>query len=286
MSKESDIDKFLLENNFGKPKISKIQRIYNEVGIDEYNFSQKSGIEFEINCLGDVNFKKYIESIYNRIELIEIFRNIKERGYNNSNPKHQREINALKDYLENNPIKYKEFEKKLENRVKAKVIYIMNNKKQLFPLINKDGLEEITEIVENCQRRERNISNPATRFANDLHASLMSALDIKNSNDLEFYSSTKTHLDSFAIDAWFKYKYLDKNNNNKSVRVFFDLTAKTEAQKMIEYDIKRQNGGEVLSDLVLSMPGKENYNRDEDKNYINLFTKRIKEEIEKKISAP
>lgn len=286
MSEKGNIDKFLLDNKFGQVKKSKIQLIFDEIKDDKYNFSEKSGIDFEINCLGDISFKKYIQNIYDKVELLEIFREIKEKGYNNSNSQHHKEINDLKEFLEKNPGQYNELEKKLEKKVSAKVIYIMNNRHKLFPLIKEDEFEEIAEIVEKSQKREEFISDPATNFANDLHASLAIALNLDNFDDLEYYCSTKTHLDAFAIDAWFKYKYIDENNQEKSIRVFFDLTSKTEKQKKIEYKEKEDNDGTVLSDLILSMPEKERYSRNEDKHYINLFTKKIKEEINKKITAP
>ncbi|MEA3398211.1 MAG: hypothetical protein U9R06_00510 [Patescibacteria group bacterium] len=81
-------------------------------------------------------------------------------------------------------------------------------------------------------------SDPDTRFANDLHATIAGKLNLENYADLKFYSSIGTHLDKYyGVDAFFEIKI-----DNVTVLVTMDITTNP------------NKGDQYKADTIINMP--------------------------------
>jgi len=137
-------------------------------------------------------------------------------------------------------------------------------------------MEDICGIIERSQSFP-DPTNPRAQFANDLLSRILARTSLQP-GDLEYFSAVESNLDSFGIDGFFKLntiKYTDHNDQEKSVRAFFDLTSDSVEGKTKKLDEKKAAKGKYLADEVLYLTGAEHYNREEHAEQINLFSKQI-----------
>lgn len=147
--------------------------------------------------------------------------------------------------------------------------------------------EKMYQDIKNCQKRpnreeEYNPSEPATAFADDLFSTLAEKLNLEDWSDLRYYSAVGSRLDYSGVDAFFELEAEDENGERRLYRVPFDLTIKSEAEKMDDIAKKRARRGVYLSEVILSTEGKEEYKRGRDGKMLDLFARQLKQAFCKK----
>ena len=90
-------------------------------------------------------------------------------------------------------------------------------------------------------------------------------------------------MDAFGVDAYFKFKYKDKNGQPQICRVTFDLTADTVEGKNEKIQAKLARGGRYLADTILYLTGQENYVLPRDREKLETFADQIIEKFKIKI---
>jgi hypothetical protein len=249
---------------------------------DYYNTAEKAGKELECNCLGFINDKKYLSLLKEKLELLELIK--RNFGYyDHKNPEHKKYLKFFKRMKKENEEKYNDLRDEIADKINYRLAKTMNNKHKYLILIEEDEVSELIEMVEESQINEGNKTEPNLLFARDLHEYLAQELNLEDYNNLEFHTSTNTHIDACSVDGWFKYSYKDDNGQERDIRIMFDLTSKTLEQKLKEYREKRREGGKILSNLILSMPGQETYRPSKDREIVAGFAKDIKKEIDRRI---
>jgi hypothetical protein len=130
--------------------------------------------------------------------------------------------------------------------------------------------DEQFEVVEKSQFGA-GPSDLSTKFVNDLLAIIEEKLNIENYSDLEYYTAVNSHLDFCGVDGFFKLK-----NNNKDIRVCFDITGNSEVNKHEQGREKIKVGGKSFNVVSLFVDGnKEDYNRKRDERMIEGFANKL-----------
>lgn len=236
-------------------------------------FNEKEGKIVERGCLSVVNKKNYQQnterSLYNFY--------IKKIDFNL--------YKYFNNYLEQNPNKNFEsflIEIQKENlnqieqlkKTQGKVEKIMNERVrgERLRFLEEIEIEEQFKIVENSQGEDFEPSEPKTKFANDLHATIAERIELENFEDLEYYTAIDTYLDNCGVDAFFKFKYQDKQGKEKFIRVCFDLTTNTPEGKTEQQTKKNEAREIILTDVVLFL------SNDEVEKIKKIYTNRNKKE--------
>lgn len=243
--------------------------------MDNFNFENKRGVEQEINYLGSINNRRYVENIENKLtDFLAIEYLVKNKSCKNP-----------KSFLSWIKLEKKEMFERLKGEISLKLKEIVESRvvKNRYIFLREISEEDQFEIIEKSQLRSFDACDPATDFANDLHATIVDEMGAEYS-DLEYYPAQGSHLDYCGVDAFFKFYYLDDNNKKNFVRVCLDLTSNTLENKNQIRNEKNKNGGRSLTDVILFIE-EENYDRKKEKNkeMIKNFSKSIIDLIGEKI---
>lgn len=245
--------------------------------MDNLNFENKKGVEQEINYLGSINNRKYVENVENK--LTDFLAT--EYLINNKSCKDP------KSFLSWIKLEKKEMFERLKSEIKPKLQMVMENRvvKNRHIFLREISENDQFEIIERSQLGNFDPCDPATDFANNLHATIVDEMGAEYS-DLEYYPARGSHLDYCGVDAFFKFYYLDENNKKNSIRICLDLTSNTLENKNQIRNEKIKNGGKSLTDITLFIE-EENYDRKKEKNkkMIKDFSKDIIDLIGEKIDT-
>jgi hypothetical protein len=261
---------------------------------ENINIKEQRGKELETNCIGFISSGKYKKELAKLIEIAEIYKEIVFREEKEKNPKAEVvfdlqdfSIEAMKKKIEetkeNNPELYEKAKNNTKDVIIKKLDKSIKNKNEELNL----PTEELIRIVEESQIREDGPINPSRPFASDLRTRIAEELELDNHTDLEFYTSTNSHLDWRGVDGFFKFKYKNQEGEADKIIVPFDISSKSELTKEEE----KKGGTRLISEslngniVILSMENKENYDRDnkEDQYFIKDFTNKIIQEMKYKI---
>jgi len=241
--------------------------------MDNLNFENKRGVEQEINYLGSINNRKYVENVEKKLtDFLAINYLIENKSC--KDPK------SFLVWLKNEK---KEMFERLTREIDLKLREIMDKRvvKNRHIFLREINENDQFEIIEKSQANGFDPCDPKTDFANDLHATIVEEMSGEYS-DLEYYSAGGSHLDYCGVDAFFKFKYLNDHGEEDFVRVCLDLTSNTLENKNINKTEKIKNGGKSLTDLVLFIEDEE-YNKKKHEKKIKDFSKQIIEIIGTKI---
>ncbi|MFA5420583.1 MAG: hypothetical protein WC280_00970 [Patescibacteria group bacterium] len=254
----------------------------------ELNIEGKSGVELELNYLGNIKNgtynKKTKEALYD-VFIAEEFSKSGSRGIVSAN--------NLVEVKKQRKALYEE----LKSHVESGVERVFNERvvKNRHKYLKEISIEDQFKIVEGSQVNE-DPSDPPTEFAGDLHATIASKMNLEDYSDLEYYSAVGSHLDYCGVDGFFKFKKTEKNGEPFSIRVAFDLTMDTEENKKNKINEKTRNGGKYLADIILYSKkesyreAKSNFDTEEDfkkgramdEKMINSFADKIIEAAKSK----
>lgn len=236
------------------------------------NVSERKGAEIELNYLGSINNRKYIEEVEKNLYDFFVLKFI-------SNAKHKTKsdpeelLSRLKDEKIN---LYGEIKKE----VKSKVDDIIENRvrKNRHIFLKELSEDEQFEVIEKSQFGA-DPSDPSTKFANDLHAVIAEKLKLEDYSDLEYYTAVNSHLDFCGVDGFFKLKNKDKN-----IRVCFDITGDSEFNKNEQRREKIRAGGRPFEAVLLSVDSnKEDYSRKRDRDIVENFANKIITEVKRQV---
>ena len=244
-------------------------------GMDD---EEKRGKIIERACLGAINKEKYQNRL--KDELYAYFIRIRSKSL----------FAMLEDFLEKNPEKTpydflllikKEGPQgeEIADRVSFLTKKVVENKvvKNNHKFLNEIEVEQQLKIIEASQKDNSTPSEPENDFADDLHATIVEEMDIADCSDLEYYTAVGSHLDYSGIDAFFKYKFINKNGEDDFVRVCLDLTIDSPESKARKIKGKERAGGKYLADNIIYL------DCDEIEFMIKIFkNRREKKEIKSK----
>ena len=245
--------------------------------MNNLNFENKKGVEQEINYLGSINNRKYVENVESKlVDFLAVEYLIKNKSCKDP-----------RSFLSWIKSEKKEMFERLKNEINFKLKNIMESRvvKNRYIFLREISEEDQFEIIENSQFGNFDPCDPATDFANDLHAMIIEEMGGEYS-DLEYYPAQGSHLDYCGVDAFFKFKYLDENNKEDFVRVCLDLTSNSLENKNKLRDEKSRAGGKSLTDLTLFIKD-EDYDRKKAKKekIIEQFAEDIIKIIGEKIDS-
>ncbi|MDD4819185.1 MAG: hypothetical protein PHH27_03375, partial [Candidatus Colwellbacteria bacterium] len=234
----------------------------------------------EKGCLGGINKKDYQENVERDLYSFYIKKINQDlddyfNDYMDQNPDKD-PYSFLLEIQKENPARLEEL-KRIQQRVKKIMDERVRSERLRF--LGQIEIEDQFKIVEESQGEDFEPSEPKTKFAYDLHATIAEKLNLDNFEDLEYYTAVGTHLDNCGVDAFFKFKYQDEKGEEKFIRVCFDITINTPEGKRRQETEKRRAGETILTDLVLFLSHDEietikelysNRNKKEEKNDVRF----------------
>lgn len=254
-------------------KIKKIEDYNQEKSSYRISDEEREGRLVERGCLGRINkddYQKNIERELYSYYIKKIDENLDDyfNDYLDQNPDNN-SYSFLLEIQKENPARIEQL-KKVQQRVKK----IMNERVlgERLRFLKQIEIEDQFKIVEKSQGEDFEPSEPKTKFAYDLHATIADKLNLENFEDLEYYTSVETHLDNCGVDAFFKFKYQDEKGREKFIRVCFDITTNTPEEKRKQEIDKRRAGETILTDLILFLTN------DEIEKIKEIYTNRNKKE--------
>ncbi len=237
---------------------------------------EKEGKLVERGCLGRIDKKAYQKNIERELYsyyIKKIDQDLDDyfNDYLDQNPKND-PYSFLLEIQKENPARLEQL-KTIKQKVKKTMDERVRGERLRF--LKEFEIEDQFKIVEESQGEDFEPSEPKTKFAYDLHATIAENLDLEDFEDLEYYTAVNTHLDNCGVDAFFKFKNKSEQGEKQPIRVCFDITTNTPEEKRNQEIDKRRAGEKILTDLVLFLTNEEletikelytNRNRREEKN--------------------
>lgn len=219
---------------------------------------EKEGKLVERGCLGRINkedYQKNIERDLYSFYIKKVSEDLDDyfNDYLDQNPDNN-PYSFLLEIQKENPARVEQLKK-----VQQKVKQIMDDRVrgERLRFLEQIEIENQFKIVEESQGEDFEPSEPKTKFAYDLHATIAEKLNLEDFEDLEYYTAVETHLDNCGVDAFFKFKDQDKQGREKFTRVCFDITTNTPEEKRKQEMDKRRAGETILTDLILFLTNEE-----------------------------